>query len=164
MFSLFKKKVSPLSINVKAPVSVSVEDLSMPVELTFSCPQAATVNSLVIRLRGDLLNRKQAPNAAPFQYLGELTYNKPVKMAPLKPEQLTVNLPLDFSARTIYEIPPENLSMASDAMKAAAATSQNVSYSYNVEVIAKTEGSDAETIVRQPIQLIDPESVRAASF
>lgn len=163
LFDAFKKK-SSLTITIKSPASVTTEDLAIDLELTFLSPTATTVDNLQVRLRGDLVDRKQAPSAAPYHYLGETVYPQPIKMAPNKPEDITIKLPLDFSTLESYEIPPENLAVASEEMRAAAAAAKSATYSYTIEVVAKTAGSDTETASRTPIQLIDPNTVRSSSF
>ncbi|HVS58987.1 MAG TPA: hypothetical protein VHD60_04630, partial [Candidatus Saccharimonadales bacterium] len=113
---MFKKK-NPLTLTLKTPDSVSTEDISLEAELMFVCTGAATIQSVMLRLRGDLVDRKKAPSAAPYHYLGEITATPDLKMAPNQPEKIALRLPLDFSGLNAYEIPPENLAVASEEMK-----------------------------------------------
>jgi hypothetical protein len=161
---IFKSKPkNVLTVGVKVPGSVSIEDLSLGVELTFASTGANTISGLIIRLRGDLVDRKQAPGAPPSHVLGELITGEDIKLAPNKPEQHSFKLPLDFSPLNSYEIPPENMTIASDAMKAAAEASKSAVYSFTVVITAKSS-DDNEIIKRVPIQVIDPNSIRTSSF
>lgn len=161
LFDTFKKKT--LTITVKAPADLSTEALGATLELTFLSPETTVIPSVVVRLRGDLTNRKQAPSAPAYLYFGEAQYGEEIKMAPNQPEKVSVYLPLDFSSLNSYEIPPENMALASQEMQDAAAALGKAVYAYSIEVTAKTD-TGATTETRTPITLIDPHGIRTSSF
>lgn len=160
LFNLFKSKPSGLAIEIKSPASFETTSLELNVTLVLASPTQLAVEKLAVRLRGDITSRKKFPGASPTQHLGEAIYSEgELVLAPAKPETVELKIPLDFSAIDSFEIPPENLSVASEEMKAAAAVNRTTNYNYFVEVTAKVK--DGKELVQQkPIRLNQLDQVR----
>jgi len=166
--SLFKflkvNKKADVGLSIKSPNSITTDDISLPIELTLTCPKACSVSNLTAKLRADLVDRQQSPSAAAYTALGEVTAPEEIKMSAAKPETIQLHIPLDFSMLDAYEIPPENMSAASEEMKAAAAATKSAVYKYSIEVLAKVIDTNHQIRATAVIELIDPHSIRASSF
>jgi hypothetical protein len=163
--SFFKKQIrNPLVIEIAAPDSVTWDDVFLNIEIGLSCETKVIKPVVKARLRADITDKKKARGKSQYYVLGETEYQGAVEVVPGHPEKLTVRIPLDFSPMNSFEIPSENMAMASPELQAAMAAAQEVNqlYVYSVEVIVKTV--EHEYIQRKPIELINPDSTRVADF
>lgn len=156
MFSLFKPRPN-LRVSIKAPASFETSALNLPVALLLSSPTQQKITKLSVKLRAD--PAKHATNSS-YSYIGEAVLAQELVVVPNKPEQQDFNLSLDFSPIDNFDIPPENLAVASEEMKAAAAANRTTNYKYSIEVNYKTDTAEEQTI-GQTIRLIQQNEVRA---
>lgn len=117
------------------------------------------ITNLIVRLRADSTKKRREPGSKAYQYLGEEIHNGDVLVDPAKPTELYFSLQLDFSPIDSFEIPPENMAVASEELKAAAAANRTSNYTYSVEVTYKVNNSP-EQVASQPIKLVQPDQVR----
>lgn len=162
---LFRRKAPNLiQIVIDAPDSVTEDNVFLDVEATLSCETGIVKPTVKARLRADLTDKKKAKGAAQYYLLGEAEYMGQVDVVPDQPAKVSVRIPLDFSPMALFDIPSANMAMASPEMQSAMKAAQEIGhlYAYSVEVVAKTP--DNESIARQPIELIRPDSTRIGSF
>lgn len=153
MFGLF----SSLDMEVKAPKAIEPSASSLAVVVNLASPKPTIVEQLIVHLRADPL-KKHALNRN-FEYLGEARTPGPLNLKPNERQKLEFNLQLDFDKLNKLDIPPENLAVASEELKAVAALSQPANYKYNVEVLYKLEGKNWRMYL-EPIRLIGENDVR----
>lgn len=155
---------SPISIDVSTPDSVSHDDVFLDVEVILSSTTQTVKPTVKARLRADLTDKKKARGAAQFYLLGEADYQGAVSVVPEQPEKLSIRIPLDFSTMSAFDIPAENIAMASPEMQAAMKAAQEINhlYAYSVEAVVKLE--NAEYTGKKSIELIHPDSTRVSNF
>lgn len=156
---LKSKPKSDFNIEIKTPVNFETNAVKLPVRVIFSAKTPQKVTSLTVRLRADSTKKKRDPSAKAYQYLGEAVQPQELIIDPAKPTTLMFELPLDFSPIDSFEIPPENLAVASAEMKAAAAANRTSNYRYSVEASYKN-ASGQEQVASQPIKLVQPNEAR----
>lgn len=160
LFDFLKSKPkADLTIEIKTPVNFETNSFKLPVRVIFASKTPQKIISLVVRLRADSTKKKRDPGAKAYQYLGEAVQPQELLVDPAKSTEAYFELPFDFSPIDSFEIPPENLAVASAEMKAAAASNRTVNYRYSIEVTYKTENGH-EQVASQPIKLVQPDEVR----
>lgn len=157
LFGFFGTKKN-LKIEIKPHGNFETTSLQLKVQLTLASPVQTTIEKLTVKLRADATKRHG--NQASYQYLGEASLPRAITLAPSKSGSLEFAVPVDFGPIDDFDIPPENLAVASPELKAAAAANRTSNYKYSVEVSYKAENSPEQTI-NQPVRLIQPNEVRA---
>lgn len=162
---LFKRaKPTPLTIEVSAPESMSHDDVFLDVEVGLSTQTVTLKPTVKVRVRADLTDRKKARGAAQYYLLGEADYQGQVSVVPDRPEKLAVRIPLDFSPMSAFDIPAENIAMASPEMQAAMQAAQEINHLYTFSVEAVVRLDETDYTGATPIELIHPDSTRVANF
>lgn len=151
-----KGKTDPV-VTIKAPDNFETTAIKLDIQVFFASTTLQKIEKLTIRLRADPIKRRG--QAVSFKYLGEATLSGELVATPEKAAEAGFEIPLDFSPIDSFEIPPENLAVASAEVKAAAAANRTSNYKYFIEVSYKTDSS-AEQVLRQPIKLVQPGEIR----
>jgi hypothetical protein len=128
-FLSFLKSNKGLTCEIKVPGNFETTSIDLRVQLTLASPVVATIEKLTVRLRADA-----AKHGGSSHYLGETALPRAITLAPNKPGSLEFSLPVDFGPIDDFDIPPENLAVASAELKAAAAANRTENYKYSVEV------------------------------
>lgn len=145
-------------VAIKTPESFDVNALNLPVRVILAASTPQKITNLVVRLRADSTKKKQGQASKTYQYLGEAVHDKEAIVDPAKPMELYFSLQLDFSPIDSFEIPPENMAVASEELKAAAAANRTSNYTYSVEVTYKVD-KGPEQVASQSIKLVQPDQV-----
>lgn len=164
MFFFKKQPKNPLTIEISAPDNITHDDVFLNIEVGLSSETEVIKPVIKARLRADITDKKKARGKSQYYILGEADYQGEVVVVPGHAEKLGLRLPLDFSPMNSFEIPSENMALASPELQAAMADAQEVNelYEYSVEVVAKI--TDHEYSQRRLVELINPDSTRVANF
>lgn len=159
ILDIFKSKPkASLTITIKSPDYFETTSTHFALQVFLNSVTAEKVVSVGAKLKAIALKGKS--NNQDESSLGEAISTDPFVVDFNKTSELGFDLPVDFSPIDSFEIPPENLAVASAEMKAAAATNRTLNYNYTVEIVVKTaEGK--EVIASKSLRLVQPNEIRA---